>query len=101
MYICTTPTARSATSASDARAQRQPLASPKPNHLQHVLVFLQIERSLILQPPSVILYAANLLAVVVWDGVLRARGGGICPVALHAGVERLLFLHTSCQYRRV
>ena len=38
-----------------------------------VLVLLQIESPLVLQPPPVILHACDLLAVVVRDRILGAR----------------------------
>lgn len=38
----------------------------------HVLVLLQVERFLVLQPPPIRLHAANLFAIVVGDRVLRA-----------------------------
>jgi hypothetical protein len=53
---------------------------------------LQIESALVLEPSSVVRYAADLLAVVVGYGV-RYRGScGVDPVALDAVIELPLFL---------
>lgn len=61
--------------------------------LNQVLILLQVERSLVLQPSPVILDATNLLAVVIRNRVLRAGRRRVGTVLLDPGVEDLLFLY--------
>lgn len=54
---------------------------------------LPIEGPLVPQPTTIVLYAADLLAVEVRDGVLdAAAAGGVDAVALDAGVEVALLV---------
>lgn len=54
--------------------------------------FLQIKRSLVLQPPPVVLDTGNLLTIVVWDWILRARRSRIGAISLDTAIEGLLLL---------
>ena len=56
---------------------------------------LQIECSLVFQPSPVIRYAANLLAVVIRDGILHGRTRRIDAEFLDALVELFLLLLRS------
>lgn len=56
---------------------------------------LQVERPLILQPPSVVLHATNLLAVVVWNGVVHGARSWVDAVLLDAFVELVFFLQRA------
>ena len=48
---------------------------------------LEVEGTLVLQPPPVTGDAADLLAVVVWRGVREGGDGGVDAVALDAAEE--------------
>lgn len=66
-----------------------------PNPSKHILVLLQIECPLVLQPSPIVLYRRDLLAVVIGNGILRTGRRGIGPVPLNAGVERFLLLEVK------
>jgi hypothetical protein len=57
---------------------------------------LQVEGTLVLQPPPVSCYTADLLAVVVRRRVRKGRGGRVNSVSLDAAEEARVFLH-GCQ----
>jgi len=57
---------------------------------------LEVESSLVLEPPPVASDAANLLAIVVWRRVRERGCGGVNSVALDAVEEARVFLFT-CQ----
>ena len=57
---------------------------------------LQVEGTLILQPPPVAGHAANLLTVVVWRRICERGDGRINTVTLDAVKEGRVFL-CSCQ----
>jgi len=62
------------------------------SHSKQVLVLLQVESPLVLQPSPVVLDTGDLLAIIVGRWVLRTRGRGIGAVAFDASVEGFLFL---------
>jgi hypothetical protein len=57
----------------------------------HILVLLQIERLLILQPPPIIFHTRHLLPIIVGNRVLWTAGTSIRPILLDSCVETLLF----------
>jgi hypothetical protein len=57
---------------------------------------LEVEGTLVLQPPPIPRYTANLLAIVVWRRVRKGRGGRVDSVSLDAAKETGIFL-CGCQ----
>ena len=58
---------------------------------------LEVEGTLVLQPLAITLHTADLLSVVVWDGIGYGTGRGVDTVTLNALVERAFFLNSHIE----
>jgi len=59
-------------------------------NLSH-LSSLEVECTLVLEPPPVASHASNLFAVVIWNWVLHRGNGGVDTKLLDASVEFFFF----------